>query len=87
MNYDDYCQSCGMPMGESKEMYGTNSDGSISNEYCKYCYENGKFTSDLSMNDMIDICVPHVLSANPTMKENEAKEMMKQFLPTLKRWM
>jgi hypothetical protein len=38
------CQSCGMPM-ESKEIHGTNNDGSNNEEYCIYCYQKGNFTS------------------------------------------
>ena len=25
---EKYCQSCGMPMGDTAELYGTNEDGS-----------------------------------------------------------
>ena len=81
-----YCQSCGMPMGATNEMYGTNTDGSKSEDYCKYCFENGAFTSDCTMDEMIEFCVPHVTSANPGMSEEEAGKMMRGFFPTLKRW-
>ncbi len=37
------CQSCGMPLNKDPKGGGTNADGSISNLYCSYCYENGKF--------------------------------------------
>ncbi|MFZ1513793.1 MAG: zinc ribbon domain-containing protein [Saprospiraceae bacterium] len=37
------CQSCGMPLKKSPNGGGTNADGSISQMYCAYCYENGKF--------------------------------------------
>ena len=37
-----FCQCCGMPMGDTNELYGTNADGSKNEEYCKYCFENGK---------------------------------------------
>lgn len=39
-----YCQCCAMPMDEGKELYGTNSDGSVNEDYCKYCFEKGEFT-------------------------------------------
>ena len=42
-----YCQCCAMPMGEGKELYGTNSDGSGNEDYCKYCFEKGEFTFNL----------------------------------------
>ena len=81
-----YCQSCGMPMGATDEMYGTNTDGSKSGDYCNYCFENGKFTQDCTMEEMIELCVPHMASANPSMSEDAARKMMFEFFPTLKRW-
>lgn len=83
---EKYCQSCGMPMGSTDEMYGTNADGGTSNDYCKYCYENGEFTANCSMDEMIEICVPHMISANDGMSGEEARKMMGRFFPTLKRW-
>lgn len=81
-----YCQCCAMPMDNTGEMYGTNSDGTKNDDYCKYCYMDGQFTANISMEEMIEFCVPHMVSANPDMTEKEAREMMKDFFPTLKRW-
>jgi len=83
---EKYCQCCGMPMGETDEMYGSELDGIKSKDYCKYCYENGKFTFNGSMEDMIELCVPNMASANPNMKEDEARDAMREWFPTLKRW-
>lgn len=83
---EKYCQSCGLPMGATDEMYGTESDGSKSSDYCKYCYENGQFTTNSSMDEMIETCVPHMAFANTGMSEDEARNMMKEWFPTLKRW-
>ncbi len=38
-----FCQSCTMPIDRIEDR-GTEKDGSKSSEYCKYCYQNGKFT-------------------------------------------
>lgn len=83
---EKFCQSCGMPMGPTNEYYGTEADGSKSGDYCSYCYEGGKFTYQGDMNGMIDICVPPMVEHNPAMSEDQAREMMKQFFPSLKRW-
>lgn len=72
-------------MGDA-ELYGTNSDGTKNEDYCKYCYVDGQFTSNISMDEMIELCVPHMVSANPGMSEEKARGMMKEFFPTLKRW-
>lgn len=55
-------------------------------DYCKYCFENGAFTSDCTMDEMIEFCIPHMVKAHSDMTENEARSMMKKFFPTLKRW-
>ncbi len=83
---EKYCQCCGMPMGNTDEMYGRNMDGSKNEDYCKYCFENGAFTSDCTMDEMIEFCIPHMVKAHSDMTENEARSMMKKFFPTLKRW-
>lgn len=80
-----YCQCCAMPMEEA-ELYGTNLDGSRNEDYCKYCFDKGEFTFKGTMEEMIEICVPHVLEANNDMTEEAERNMMSEFFPTLKRW-
>lgn len=82
----NFCQSCAMPLGDNEELLGTNADGSKSELYCKYCYENGNFTWNCIMDEMIDFCVPHMKEANPDMSETEAREIMRKVFPTLERW-
>jgi len=53
------CQSCAMPM-ENMDLHGTNADGSQNDDYCHYCFMDGAFTSDKSMEEEIEICVPFV---------------------------
>lgn len=81
-----YCQSCAMPMGETDAEYGTEKDGSKSNDYCRYCYENGAFTFHGTIDEMIDICIPPMVENNPGMTKEDALKIMKEYLPTLKRW-
>ena len=86
MNFEEmeFCQSCAMPMTE--EDYGSEKDGSKSKDYCKYCYQNGEFTSDITMEEMIDFCVPKTAQATG-MSEEEARRMSEEIFPKLKRWM
>ena len=49
-----FCQSCGMPLTE--DVFGTNADGSRNEDYCMYCYKNGQFLQDCSMDEMIEHC-------------------------------
>ncbi|KAB3535734.1 transcriptional regulator [Alkaliphilus pronyensis] len=83
---ENYCQCCGMPMGQTDEMYGLEKDGSKSKDYCKHCYENGEFTFNGTMEEMIELCAPYMAESNKEMSEDEAKKMMQEFFPTLKRW-
>lgn len=83
---EKYCQSCGMPMGETDELYGTEADGSKNHDYCSYCYDKGSFTADCTMEEMIEFCIPHMANADSGMSPEEARKMMLQFFPALKRW-
>ncbi|MGN0533849.1 MAG: zinc ribbon domain-containing protein [Eubacterium sp.] len=77
------CQSCGMPI-TANEQLGTNSDGSINNDYCKYCYENGEFIDKVSMEEYIDMCSQYGEQAGMT--NDEMRKLCTQLFPTLKRW-
>lgn len=79
---EKWCQSCAMPMND--EMYGYNADSSKNEDYCKYCFENGKFTQECTMEEMAEICVPHMTKQG--MSEDEARKIMSDCLPKLKRW-
>ena len=55
-----------MPLG-SREDCGTNHDGTSSEEYCHYCFQDGAFTSECTMEQMIEHCARFVEEFN---KEN-----------------
>ena len=84
-----FCQSCGMPL-TSVDDCGTNADGSTSYDYCKYCYQDGKFLQDCTMDEMIEHCAQFVDEVNKQMPKpmtrEEYKQMMQAFFPMLKRW-
>lgn len=83
-----FCQSCGMPLNDHN--HGTNADGPLNDDYCIYCYKNGKFTQDMTMEQMIDHCARFTDEINKQSGQNltqeQAKEMMRRFFPHLKRW-
>ena len=80
-----FCQSCGMPMSDL-EMYARERDGSRNEDYCKYCYKDGAFQGDMTMEEMIEFCVPMVVQSNPGTDASEARAKMKTYFPKLKRW-
>lgn len=84
MNDQKFCQSCAMPL-TSDDMLGTNADGSKNADYCQYCYQNGAYTSDLTMEQMIDFCAPHMAAPGSGLTAEEAKARMQGFFPQLKR--
>lgn len=83
-----FCQSCGMPMTEN-EHFGTENGGGKSADYCVYCYKNGDFTQDVSMDEMIKISLHHMkemFKDNPDFDKQAALDNMRLFFPELKRW-
>jgi len=84
-----FCQSCGMPL-EGEETKGTNADGGKSEIYCVYCYQNGAFTRDISMDEMIESNLKYIDEWNKGSGQNmtveEARAQLKVFMPSLKRW-
>jgi predicted transcriptional regulator YdeE len=80
-----FCQSCGMPLTDPSVL-GTNADQSKNEDYCMYCYKDGNFTADCTMEEMIEFCVPMCSKGNPYPDEETARSQMKAFFPKLKRW-
>ena len=80
-----FCQSCGMPLAPGTA-HGTEADGSASPDYCSYCYQDGRFAGEMTMDEMIDFCAPMMAQGNPGMTEDQAKVQMRQFFHMLKRW-
>ena len=83
---EKHCESCGMPMGETNEMYGTESNGSKSADYCKFCYDNGVFTNpNLTLEEQIE-SVAALMVKDFGFSPEDAMEQCKEGIPTLKRW-
>ncbi len=75
------CQCCGMPLDDG--VLGRNKDGSINEDYCKWCYADGTYTYS-SMDDLIEVCVPNMEQQG--FSAEQARAYMKQMLPTLDYW-
>ena len=78
-----------MPMTD-ESMFGTNGDGTKNSDYCIYCYKDGKFTQDFTMDEMIEHCAQFVNEVNKGLPQPITKEeyigQMKMYFPNLKRW-
>lgn len=75
------CQCCGMPLEDAIISY--NSDGTLNEDYCKWCYADGTYTYS-NMDDLISVCVKHM--ANDGFTEEQARSYLKGTLPKLDYW-
>ena len=79
-----FCQSCGMPMSKDPLHGGSNMDGTISTEYCSYCYKGGAFTSpDLTPRQMQAFCI-RKMQEKGTPKP--LAWLLTRNIPKLRRW-
>ena len=78
-----------MPLTKDDDC-GHNANGGINFDYCKYCYDDGHFLQEMTMDEMIDHCAQFVDEVNKSMPKpmtkEEYKQMMRGFFPMLKRW-
>lgn len=81
---NEICQSCGFIMDSNE--YGKDADGSINNDYCKYCYIDGQFSKDETMEEMIESCIAFRINDTDYPNRETARNQMMQTLPNLKRW-
>ena len=49
---NNFCQCCGIPMGDTDEMYGLKADGTKNTDYCNYCFKDGNFTFNGSIDEL-----------------------------------
>ncbi|MCE9202154.1 GyrI-like domain-containing protein [Parabacteroides merdae] len=86
-----YCQSCGMPLDiEDISEYGTNSDGTLNQEFCSCCLNSGKYLFNFSMEYLIYLwgLFPDSYNqiAGTNYKSEELRNVLSDRLPNLKRW-
>ena len=75
------CQCCGMPLDDStmsKEV-----DGTFNEEYCKWCYTEGKFIYT-NLEELIDFLVGHM--SNENWPPEQARALFESQLPQLNYW-
>ena len=75
------CQCCGMPLEDA--IIGRNADGTLNEDYCRWCYADGTYTYS-DMDELIDVCVRNM--ASESFPEEQAREYLKQTLPRLDYW-
>lgn len=75
------CQCCGMPLED--ESTSKDPDGAFNEDYCKWCYTDGKFTYT-SLEALTDFLVEHM--SNEQFPPELARAYFEAQLPRLKHW-
>lgn len=78
-----FCQCCGMPLYEDG-VISREPDGDFNEEYCKWCYTDGKFMY-ASKAELIDFLIAHM--PNPEeLAEQDRRNQYDQALSGLNHW-
>lgn len=75
------CQCCGMPLDDTS--LSREPDGAFNEEYCKWCYADGKFVYT-SLQQLTDFLVEHM--SNENFPPEQARAYFEAQLPTLAHW-
>jgi hypothetical protein len=80
------CQSCGMPLDQDPGKGGTNADKSLSEDYCSFCYSDGRFLDEgITLREKIEKNI-RIAVEKMNIPESRARQMAESLLPTLGRW-
>lgn len=75
------CQCCGMPLEDSS--ISREPDGAFNEEYCKWCYADGKFVYT-SPEELLDFLEGHM--SNETWPPEQVRAYFEAQLPKLNHW-
>ena len=75
------CQCCGMPLDDAS--LSREPDGSFNEDYCKWCYADGKFVYT-SLAELTDFLVEHM--SGETWPPEQARAYFAAKLPELDHW-
>lgn len=79
-----FCQCCGTPFVIPNMPHGTNADGTENADFCKWCYDEGKFVYG-DMDELIEKTAPFLMEAMG-MGQEEAVSFMGALAPQLAHW-
>lgn len=75
------CQCCGMPLDDSS--VSKEPDGTFNEEYCKWCYADGKFAYT-NIGELTDFLVEHM--SNENWPPEQVRAFFEAQLPKLNYW-
>ena len=80
------CQSCGMPLSDEFNNYGTDADGSPVSDYCMFCYADGGFANPTqTVDEMVQSSIDF-MSKEFKMPVEQATQVSNDVIRKLKRW-
>lgn len=75
------CQCCGMPLDDTS--ISREPDGTFNEEYCKWCYTDGKFVYT-SLEELLDFLSGHM--SNESWSPEQVRTYLEAQLPQLNHW-
>ena len=78
-----FCQCCGMPLGDDA-MISREIGGSFNEDYCKWCYDGGKFAYT-NKDTLLDFLLSHMPNPDNT-PDAERRKFFDSHLSQLKHW-
>ncbi len=81
---EHYCQSCGM-MFTGPDQHGHEADGTVTEDFCRWCYDQGAYTYETTMEEMIEDCAPR-MAKHMGWSVDECASLLGAILPNLRRW-
>jgi len=85
----NYIELCTTKNLENQETKGTNANGGKSEDYCTFCYKNGTFTQNISIDEIIEINLKHLDQWNKNSGQNlttEENKKQRNIYAKPKRW-
>ena len=81
---EHHCQSCGM-MFTAPDQHGHEADGTETEDFGRWCYDQGAYTYETTMEEMIEDCAPR-MAEYMNWSVDECASLLGAILPTLRRW-
>ena len=82
------CQSCSWPL--TVDILGTNADKGANIEYCGHCHNEGKFSPEKNVAEIVEVLITALNFYNEakgtSYTAEEARKFLNEHLATLKRW-
>ena len=80
-----FCQACGMYLTRDEDRAPL-PDGTFAEDWCQWCGNEAANTEGMTVDDMIELCAPHMVESGAFATRDEAVSLLGAVLPQLKRW-